>query len=99
MDYYTQQTVVAVTTASVIYALYRRYNRPSIRDIPGPPNPSWACGRLEDLLSPLFVLLIAILKDISGTGRASRPVLLKRASWKTMDPWLVGMARLGYVST
>jgi hypothetical protein len=61
MDYYDlQQTAVAVATASVIYALYRRYNRPSIKDIPGPPNPSWVHGRLEDLSLTFIVLLIAI---------------------------------------
>ena len=56
MDYYDlQQTVAAVATASVIYALYRRYDRPSLRDIPGPPNPSWVYGKLGDLM-PVFVL-------------------------------------------
>ena len=45
MDSYNiQQTAAAVATVSVIYALYRRYNRPSLRDIPGPPRLSWFYG-------------------------------------------------------
>jgi hypothetical protein len=91
-----RQTAAAVATASVIYALYQRYNRPSVRDIPGPPNPSWVHGRLGDLLVPLFILIIAILKDINGIGRTGRSVPLKRTSWGTMEPWLVGMGHLGH---
>jgi len=60
MDYHDlRQVASAVVTASVIYALYRRYNRPSVKDIPGPPNPSWVHGRLGDLV-PLSIQLIAI---------------------------------------
>ena len=99
MAYYDlQQTVAAVATASVIYALYRRYNRPSLRDIPGPPNPSWIYGKLGDLV-PVFVSLIAILKGTNGIGRKRRAVPSKSTSWRTMEPWLVGMAPLGYAFT
>jgi hypothetical protein len=100
MNYYDlQQTVAAVATASVIYVLYRRYNRPSLKDIPRPPNPSWVYGKLGDLV-PVFVLLfIAILKDTNGTGRKGGPVPLKSTFWRTMEPWLVGMAPLGYAFT
>jgi hypothetical protein len=100
MEYFDlQQIVVAVATAAVVYALYRRYNRPSIRDIPGPPNPSWVHGKLGDLLVPLFVLLIVISKDIYGIGRTRRQVPLKSTSWRTTELWLVGMVHLGYVFT
>jgi len=68
MDYHDLwQAASAVVTASVIYALYRRYNRPSLKDIPGPPNPSWIHGRSGGLV-PLSTLLIAILKDTGGGG-------------------------------
>jgi hypothetical protein len=100
MNYYDlQQTVAAVATASVIYVLYRRYNRPSLKDIPGPPNPSWVCGKLEDLFAPLFTLLNAILKATNGIGGTRRPVSLKSISWRTTELWLAGMAHLGYAST
>ena len=99
MDYYDlQQTIAAVATASAIYALYRRYNRPSLKDIPGPPNPSWVYGKLGDLM-PVFVLFTAILKDTNGIGRKGGPVSLKSTSWRTMEPWLVGTAHLGYAFT
>jgi hypothetical protein len=100
MDYYDlQQTVAAVATASVIYALYRRYNRPSLKDIPRPPNPSWVYGKLRYLLVPVFVSLNAILKGTNGIGRKRRPVPLKGTSWRTMELWFVGMAHLGYAFT
>jgi hypothetical protein len=100
MDYYDlQRTTVAVVTASVVYALYRRYNRPSVKDIPGPPSPSWVYGRLGDLLAPLFVLLTTIFEDMNGIGTSRMPVSLKSISWRTMEPWLVGMAHLGYIFT
>ena len=68
MDYYDlRQAALAAATASVIYALYQRYNRPSVKDIPGPPNPSWVHGRPRDLVS-LCILLSAFLKDINGIG-------------------------------
>lgn len=35
------RAATAVAIASAIYALHRRYTRPSNKDIPGPPNSSW----------------------------------------------------------
>ena len=81
MDHYDlQKTAVAVATASVIYVLCRRYSRPSIKDIPGPPNPSWVYGRLEHLLVPLFVPLIAIMKGMNGVGINRMSASLKNTS-------------------
>jgi len=61
------QAASAVVAASVVYALYRGYNRPSVKDIPGPPNPSWVHGRIGGLV-PSSTLLITILKDTGGIG-------------------------------
>lgn len=74
MDSYDlRQAALAVAAASTIYALYRRYSQPSLKDIPGPPNPSWVHGRPGDPAS-LSILLNPILKDMSGIGRFRTPV-------------------------
>ena len=74
MDYYDlRQTALVVATASVIGVLYQRYNRPSIKDIPGPPTPSWVHGKLRDILS-LSILLSASSKDMHGIGQVRMPV-------------------------
>ena len=70
MDYYDfRQAAAVVAIASVIYALHRRYNRPSIKDIPGLPNPSWVYGGPGDLVS-FFILLTVTSK---GTSEARAP--------------------------
>ena len=61
--YDPQQTILTFAAAWVIYALYRRYNRPSFKDIPGPPNPSWVHGKLGDPLVVWFGLLILIQRS------------------------------------
>ena len=44
MDY--SQTAALVAGALLAaYALHKRYNRPLIKDIRGPDNPSWIFGR------------------------------------------------------
>lgn len=69
-----QQAVLTAAVASFIYALYRRYGRSSLKDIPGPPNPSWVHGRLGDLLVSFLIFLIAI--------RRSPVVLADSGSWR-----------------
>ena len=43
MDY-TQTMALAAGGLSLAYALHRSYNRPLIKDIRGPDNPSWIFG-------------------------------------------------------
>lgn len=39
-----QQTALVICGAAVIYVWYRRHRNSSIRDVPGPKNPSWIYG-------------------------------------------------------
>lgn len=39
-----QQTALTFAAVSAVCALYLRYNRSSIKDVRGPPNPSWIYG-------------------------------------------------------
>lgn len=68
-----QQAALTAAVASVIFVLCRTYSRPSVKDIPGPPNPSWVHGRLRGLIVPLFIFLIEI--------RRSSMVLADSGSW------------------
>jgi len=43
MDH-SQTAVLVAFMLLVAYALHRRYNRPLIKDIRGPNNPSWVFG-------------------------------------------------------
>lgn len=43
-----QQAALAVCGATVSYALYERYRNSTIRDVPGPKNPSWIHGISTD---------------------------------------------------
>lgn len=67
-----QQAALTVAAAFAIYALYQRYNRPSLKDIPGPPNPSWVHGRFEDLIVTLFTLLTATRRSSMVLGEPRR---------------------------
>ena len=58
-----QQAALTVAAASVVYALYRKYSRPSVKDIPGPPNPSWVHGRVGDLLTHFFVWITGVRRS------------------------------------
>lgn len=39
--------LLAAGVLSIVYVLYRKYNRPLIKDIRGPDNPSWIFGALS----------------------------------------------------
>jgi len=82
MDF--QRMALAVCGAVAAYVLYRRYRNPTIRDIPGPKNPSWIHGisvshTLQDTVS------LILKQDIDGTGIAERGMQSKGAFWKNME--------------
>jgi len=81
MDF--QRMALAICGAVAAYVLYRRYRNPTIRDIPGPKNPSWIHGisvsyTLQDTVSPILEQVI------NGIGNTERRVQSKRAFWKNM---------------
>ena len=68
MDYYDLRQVALVgLVAYVVYALYQRRTRSSVKDIPGPPNPSWIHGKVGSRVSSPS-LLGAISKATPGIG-------------------------------
>jgi len=83
MDF--QQAALTICGVTVAYVLYRRYRNLTIRDIPGPKNPSWIYGisgthTMNDTISPVLE------QDIYGTGNAERGPTPTRAFSKNMEP-------------
>ena len=76
MDF--QQAVLAFCGTAVAYILYQRYRDLTIRDVPGPKNPSWVHGifgshTLFDSIS------LELEQDTNGTGNAERRTRSKSA--------------------
>jgi len=83
MDF--QQAALAICGVTVAYVLYGRYRNLTIRDVPGPKNPSWIYGisgarTMNDTISPVLE------QDTNGTGKAERGLTLRRAFSKNTEP-------------
>ena len=75
MDYYDLRQVALVgATAYVAYALYQRRTRSSVKDIPGPPNPSWIHGKVVTLsLCPSYLAQSRRTLLVLGDSRCKCP--------------------------
>ena len=93
----------ALTTCAAViaYLLFRRHRRLStIRDVPGPVNPSWIFGMSPTSLLTFswrsVVLNVKAFKDISGIFSQRKLEDRKRGSSRSSGILFVGMVFSGY---
>jgi len=101
-----QLGALVACVAVFVYTFLRRHRRLStIKDVPGPENPSWIFGmsRMTDLTSftsfrtSPVVLNVETFKDTSGISRPGKLEQRIKDSSRISGISLVGTVPLGYV--
>jgi len=100
-----QLGALVTCAAALVYTLLRRYRRPStIRDVPGPVNPSWIFGTSRSSCPLLtfswrsIVVNVTNFKDTSGTYCSKKPEGQRGGSLRNSGTSFAGTALLGYAS-
>jgi len=101
---YQLEALAALAAVIIVYAVLRRQRKlSSIRDVPGPVNPSWLFGMLLGSTRPNLpackplALNANSFKDTNGTSKPERLGQRTRGSSRTSGTLSAGMVLLGYV--
>jgi len=90
-----------LATCAIVFAcvlLRRRRSLSTIRDLPGPVNPSWIFGMSQGT-NWVDIAECETFKGTSGISRPEKPGLRIRGSSRSSGTSFVGTVRLGYVSS